>query len=88
MIRNAKRLRAGGFLYLVSLARFRRAAMSTPNRDVSVLQFRNVSGTLFRVGRRAGAEPRRRAAPDRRATHGRSKLHRLLYRAGIGPLGS
>ena len=39
------------------------------------LPFRNV--TVVGVGRRAGAEPRRSAAPDRRPTHGRLQPHRL-----------
>src|SRR5271163_875869 len=47
--------------------------------------FRNV--TAVGVGRRAGAEPRRSAAPDRRPTHGGLQPHRLFDRAGVSPLG-
>ena len=52
------------------------------------LQFRSVSGTLFWVGRRAGAEPPAkrsvRPAPDAL----RSKPQRFFDRAGVSTLGS
>jgi len=48
------------------------------------LPFTNVTG----VGRRAGAEPRRSAAPDRRPIDRSLKPHPLFYRASQRSLGS
>jgi hypothetical protein len=45
------------------------------------LPFRNVTNGW--AGWRAGAEPWRSAAPDRRPRHERLKPHRLFYRAGV-----
>jgi hypothetical protein len=38
-------------------------------------------------GRRAGAEPQRRAAPDRRPMDRSRNRTRCCYRAGVSPLG-
>jgi len=52
------------------------------------LPFRNVTVAALGVGRRAGAEPQRSAAPDRRPIERGLQPHPLFDRASTSSLGS
>ena len=60
--------------------------MSSPDRDVS--DFPNLEMSVRWVGRRAGAEPLRSAAPDQRSIDWSSQPHPFFYRARASSLGS
>ena len=62
--------------------------MCPPNTDVTVSAIYKCPFTVIELGRRAGAEPLRGAAPDRRPIERSSQPQLLSYRASTSSLGS